>query len=114
MTIKTMRDAINEALRQEMQRDPCVIILGEDVAGGMGGTSDADEAGGGVAAWAERRGGTLADWGCSTGFQRPNQSPGLPNPLLVSPVRRPLSVCVVACAFSRIRYCSVLRTNIIS
>jgi len=73
-----------------------------------------EKAGGGVAAWAERRGGTLADWGCSTGFQRPNQSPGLPNPLLVSPVRRPLSVCVVACAFSRIRYCSVLRTNIIS
>ena len=48
MTIKTMRDAINEAIRQEMQRDPCVIILGEDLAGGLGGTSDADEAGGGV------------------------------------------------------------------
>ena len=32
-----------------------------------------------MAAWAERRGGTLADWGCSTGFQRPNQSHGHTN-----------------------------------
>ncbi|MBI4337159.1 MAG: alpha-ketoacid dehydrogenase subunit beta [Chloroflexi bacterium] len=30
------RDAVNEALRQEMQRDPDVIILGEDIAGGAG------------------------------------------------------------------------------
>lgn len=28
--------AINEALRQEMQRDPTVIVMGEDVAGGAG------------------------------------------------------------------------------
>lgn len=26
--------ALNEAMRQEMQRDPTVILLGEDVAGG--------------------------------------------------------------------------------
>ena len=28
--------AINEALRQEMRRDPAVIVMGEDVAGGAG------------------------------------------------------------------------------
>ena len=28
--------AINEALRQEMTRDPSVIVMGEDVAGGAG------------------------------------------------------------------------------
>jgi len=48
MSIKTMRDAINEAIRQEMQRDPTVIIIGEDVVGGMGGTSGAEEASGGA------------------------------------------------------------------
>ncbi|MBI4234170.1 MAG: alpha-ketoacid dehydrogenase subunit beta [Chloroflexi bacterium] len=30
------RDAVNEALRQEMRRDPTVIILGEDIAGAAG------------------------------------------------------------------------------
>ena len=30
----TFRDAINEALRLEMARDPDVILMGEDVAGG--------------------------------------------------------------------------------
>jgi pyruvate/2-oxoglutarate/acetoin dehydrogenase E1 component len=48
MSIKTMRDAINETLRQEMQRDPSVIIIGEDVVGGLGGTSGAEEASGGA------------------------------------------------------------------
>jgi len=48
MSIKTMREAINEALRQEMQRDPTVIIIGEDVVGGRGGTSGAEEASGGA------------------------------------------------------------------
>ena len=32
----TYREAINEALRQEMERDPDVIVIGEDVAGGAG------------------------------------------------------------------------------
>jgi pyruvate dehydrogenase E1 component beta subunit len=32
----TYRDAINEAIGQEMRRDPTVIVLGEDVAGGGG------------------------------------------------------------------------------
>ena len=30
----TFREALNEAMRLEMRRDPTVIIMGEDVAGG--------------------------------------------------------------------------------
>ena len=30
------REAINEALSQEMERDPSIIIMGEEVAGGAG------------------------------------------------------------------------------
>ena len=47
MPKKTVREAINEALRQEMQRDPNVIVLGEDVAGGAG-TEGSNDAYGGV------------------------------------------------------------------
>jgi pyruvate dehydrogenase E1 component beta subunit len=36
MARKSFREAINEALRLEMRRDPRVIVMGEDVAGGMG------------------------------------------------------------------------------
>ena len=32
----TFIQAVNEALRQEMERDPAVIIMGEDIAGGAG------------------------------------------------------------------------------
>jgi pyruvate dehydrogenase E1 component beta subunit len=32
----TYRQAINEALRQEMRRDPAVILMGEDIAGAPG------------------------------------------------------------------------------
>jgi pyruvate/2-oxoglutarate/acetoin dehydrogenase E1 component len=32
----TYREAINEAIRLEMRRDPTVILMGEDVAGGAG------------------------------------------------------------------------------
>ncbi|MFT8468625.1 MAG: alpha-ketoacid dehydrogenase subunit beta, partial [Acetobacter syzygii] len=39
MSKKSFRQAINEALRQEMQRDPRVILRGEDIAGGQGGTA---------------------------------------------------------------------------
>jgi pyruvate dehydrogenase E1 component beta subunit len=31
-----IKDAVNEALRQEMERDDSVILLGEDIAGGAG------------------------------------------------------------------------------
>ncbi len=36
MPKKTFKQAINEALHQEMRRDPTVIVIGEDVAGGNG------------------------------------------------------------------------------
>jgi pyruvate dehydrogenase E1 component beta subunit len=48
MPQKTMREAINEALHLEMARDPTVIILGEDVSGGAGGSSGQRDAAGGV------------------------------------------------------------------
>jgi pyruvate dehydrogenase E1 component beta subunit len=44
----TMRDALNQALHQEMARDERVIVLGEDVSGGAGGTSGEREASGGI------------------------------------------------------------------
>ncbi len=46
MPKKTYRQAINEALRQEMERDPRVILMGEDVAGGMGSPGEDDAWGG--------------------------------------------------------------------
>lgn len=48
MPKKSMRTAINEAMRLEMRRDPTVILLGEDVAGGRGGTAQLEDAVGGV------------------------------------------------------------------
>ncbi|HLI09713.1 MAG TPA: alpha-ketoacid dehydrogenase subunit beta [Ktedonobacteraceae bacterium] len=45
----TYAQAINEALRQEMRRDPRVILMGEDVAGGATVTGfEEDDAWGGV------------------------------------------------------------------
>lgn len=46
MSQKTIREALNEALRQEMERDENVIVLGEDVAGGKGGSGVDDAYGG--------------------------------------------------------------------
>ncbi len=48
MTVKTVRDALNDALFQEMRRDPSVIVIGEDVSGGAGGSSGARDAAGGI------------------------------------------------------------------
>ena len=42
----SIRMAINEALSQEMQRDPTIIVLGEDIAGGMGAPGEQDTWGG--------------------------------------------------------------------
>ncbi len=47
MAKKSYRQAINEALFQEMQRDPTVIVMGEDNVGGMGSPGE-DDAWGGV------------------------------------------------------------------
>src|SRR5512144_1565349 len=40
------QQAINEALRQEMERDPRVIVMGEDNAGGQGSPGETDAWGG--------------------------------------------------------------------
>ncbi|MEL6302389.1 MAG: alpha-ketoacid dehydrogenase subunit beta [Pseudomonadota bacterium] len=46
MPVMSMRDALNEVLHTEMARNDKVIILGEDVAGGAGGTGVEEAAGG--------------------------------------------------------------------
>jgi pyruvate/2-oxoglutarate/acetoin dehydrogenase E1 component len=46
MPQKTMRDAINEALHQEMAADDSVFVIGEDVAGGNGSDGTVGCAGG--------------------------------------------------------------------
>lgn len=46
MTVKTFREALNDTLHAEMARDSKIIILGEDVAGGAGGTGVEEAAGG--------------------------------------------------------------------
>ena len=47
MTIMTIRDAIGATLHAEMERDPNVIVLGEDVVGGAG-TAGGQESIGGI------------------------------------------------------------------
>jgi pyruvate/2-oxoglutarate/acetoin dehydrogenase E1 component len=42
MSKKSFRQALNEAMRQEMERDPTVILMGEDIAGGMGSRGEQD------------------------------------------------------------------------
>lgn len=42
----SMREAINEALDQEMTRDPTVICMGEDISGGTGAPGEQDAWGG--------------------------------------------------------------------
>ena len=46
MSKKSFRQAINEAMAQEMRRDPRVITMGEDTAGGMGAPGEDDAWGG--------------------------------------------------------------------
>lgn len=47
MTIMTVRDAISSTLHAEMERDPNIIVLGEDVVGGAG-TAGGQESIGGI------------------------------------------------------------------
>ncbi len=42
----SMKQAINEALDQEMSRDPSVILMGEDIVGGAGSPGERDAWGG--------------------------------------------------------------------
>src|SRR5436305_4087354 len=46
MPQQPIRQALNEALRQEMQRDPTAIVIGEDVAGGAASEGQRDAYGG--------------------------------------------------------------------
>jgi len=46
MSKKSFRQAINEALAQEMRRDHRVVLMGEDIAGGLGAPGDQDAWGG--------------------------------------------------------------------
>ena len=46
MSRKSFRSALNEALHQEMEADARVILMGEDVTGGVGGDGEADAWGG--------------------------------------------------------------------
>jgi pyruvate dehydrogenase E1 component beta subunit len=46
MPEKTIRQALHEALVQEMHRDPRVVVIGEDVSGGAGTEGGRDAAGG--------------------------------------------------------------------
>lgn len=46
MSEKSIREAINEALRAEMRRDSTIFLIGEDIAGGTGGEGEEDAWGG--------------------------------------------------------------------
>ena len=46
MSIKSYKEAINEAIAQEMKKDENVILIGEDVAGGAGTNGEQDAWGG--------------------------------------------------------------------
>src|SRR4029078_13730858 len=46
MPQKSIRQALNSACRQEMRRDPRIIVIGEDVAGGAGSEGQRDAYGG--------------------------------------------------------------------
>ena len=42
MATKSFRQAINEALAQEMRRDSTIVVMGEDVSGGLGAPGEQD------------------------------------------------------------------------
>jgi pyruvate/2-oxoglutarate/acetoin dehydrogenase E1 component len=48
MPVITIREALNDVLHREMERDPNVFVCGEDISGGAGGTSGEREASGGI------------------------------------------------------------------
>lgn len=67
MSKKSFRQALNEAMRQEMELDPSVILMGEDIAGGMGAKGEQD-------AWGDVLGaskGLLPEFGRSRIYDTP-------------------------------------------
>lgn len=67
MSKKSFRTALNEAMRQEMERDSTVIVMGEDIAGGMGAKGEQD-------AWGDVLGaskGLLGEFGRNRVFDTP-------------------------------------------
>ena len=46
MAQKTIREAINQAFDQEMERNPTVILMGEDIVGGTGSPGEQEAWGG--------------------------------------------------------------------
>lgn len=46
MSVKSFRQALNEAMRAEMRRDETVFLIGEDIIGGTGGAGEEDAWGG--------------------------------------------------------------------
>ena len=50
MAKKSIRKALQEALQSEMRRDPNVVVIGEDVAGGAGSGGERDSYGGAMGA----------------------------------------------------------------
>ena len=47
MTVMNIREAINATIHAEMERDPSIVVLGEDIVGGNG-TAGGPEAIGGI------------------------------------------------------------------
>lgn len=68
MPVISFREALTDALRHEMRRDPNVVLLGEDIVGGRGGSSGIDEAAGGTF-------GVTAGFGKEFGLQRVIDTP---------------------------------------
>ena len=64
MPQKSFRQALNEALHHEMGRDPTVIVLGEDIAGGAGASGQQDAWGGAFGVTKGLLGARL--WECSS------------------------------------------------
>ncbi|NOZ42133.1 MAG: alpha-ketoacid dehydrogenase subunit beta [Alphaproteobacteria bacterium] len=72
MAKKSYRQAVNEAIQQEMRRDSAVILIGEDVAGGAG-AGGKDDAWGGPMAVTK---GLLAEFGAERVVDTPISEAG--------------------------------------
>jgi pyruvate dehydrogenase E1 component beta subunit len=106
MTTRTItyREAINEAIRLEMRRDPAVILMGEDVAGGAGTHLEekGEEAWGGdlgvTKAWFKSLAGTASAHPSAVGLYRCGRRRGVHWP---APIAELMFVDFSACAWIR-------------